>query len=250
MTDSITVLQVRALYKGLMPPLMTSGVLNAIVFAIYQRSMSELHARGKPKAYSIAVSSALASLVQTPLGSVMELMKLQLQVQGIRQTYHARHTGPLYIALLIYRQKGIRGFSKGMAVTYVRDVFGFVPYFLAYEALCHSFASDETRMDQLSALPLIMSGGIAGMITWACCYPLDVVKSRLQTDGVGGAPTQYRGVVDCVRKSYSVGGWRVFWNGLGVTLLRGFPVNAATFYAVTLVVRLFNNTDGARSTLL
>ncbi len=229
---------------------MTNGAINAIVFAVYQRSMSELHARGKPKAYSIAVSSAVASLVQSPLCSVMELMKLQLQVQGIRQTYHARRTGPLHIALLIYRQKGIRGFGKGMAVTYARDVVGYVPYFLAYEALCQSFASDETRMDKLSALPLIVSGGVAGMITWACCYPLDVVKSRLQTDGVGGGPAQYRGVVDCFKKSYSIGGWRVFWNGLGVTLLRAFPVNAATFYAVTFVVRLFNNTDGARSTLM
>lgn len=64
---------------------------------------------------------------------------------------------------------------------------------------------------------------------------MDVVKSRLQADGLRGAP-RYHGIVDCMRQSYQAEGWRVFTRGLASTLLRAFPVNAATFATVTVVL--------------
>lgn len=59
--------------------------------------------------------------------------------------------------------------------------------------------------------------------------PLDVVKARIQSDDP--IRPQYRGMLDCFRKSYKMDGWTVFTRGFGVVALRAFPVNGAVFVA-------------------
>lgn len=92
---------------------------------------------------------------------------------------------------------------------------------------------------------LLFSGGMSGIVSWLSTYPVDVIKSRLQADGVGGV-TQYNGILDCVRKSYHEEGWRVFTRGLTSTLLRAFPVNAATFATVTVFLMYMRSEDDLR----
>lgn len=246
----------RALYKGLVPPLLGYSAMNALVFGVYGYSMAIIQPDGssRPKPSSIVLASTIASLAQTPFNSITELVKLRLQTQGIREAYHTHvfggkgnAYGPWRILWLLYQREGIKGFGKGMGTAFIRDVIGFVSYFLTYEILCQVFAGDK-KLNQLPAAQLILSGGIAGMVTWTSCYPLDVVKSRLQTDGIGMKP-EYNGMVDCFKKSYSSGGWRVFYQGLGVTLFRAFPVNAATFYTVTSTLKIFRKDNREYSVL-
>lgn len=84
---------------------------------------------------------------------------------------------------------------------------------------------------------MLVSGGLAGSLSWLCCYPLDVVKSRLQAQGAGGAPPQYHGIMDCIRTSARQEGNKVFWRGLGPSLARAFLVNGAIFSAYELSLR-------------
>jgi solute carrier family 25 carnitine/acylcarnitine transporter 20/29 len=51
-------------------------------------------------------------------------------------------------------------------------------------------------------------------------YPVDVIKSKLQTDSLDPAKRQYRGIVDCATKTWRAQGWRGFTGGLAPTLLR------------------------------
>ena len=44
---------------------------------------------------------------------------------------------------------------------------------------------------------MLVAGGIGGAAFWVTVFPLDVVKSRIQTDNVH-AP-QYRGTLHCLR---------------------------------------------------
>lgn len=92
---------------------------------------------------------------------------------------------------------------------------------------------------------LLFSGGMSGIVSWLSTYPVDVIKSRLQADGVGGV-TQYKGILDCVRKSYQEEGWKVFTRGLTSTLLRAFPVNAATFATVTVFLMYMRSENDLR----
>ncbi len=79
------------------------------------------------------------------------------------------------------------------------------------------------------------------MIAWVVSYPVDVVKSRIQVDGMFGE-RKYSSAWDCVVKSYKEPeGFRIFFKGLNSTLIRGFAVNAATFPTVSLILRYWRD---------
>lgn len=86
-----------------------------------------------------------------------------------------------------------------------------------------------------------MAGGIAGTFSWLISFPIDVVKSRLQVDGMDGKP-KYKGAIDCMRKSYQAEGMSFFLRGLNSTLMRAFPMNAVCFLVVSYVMKFFQNT--------
>jgi len=39
-------------------------------------------------------------------------------------------------------------------------------------------------LDELSSFSLCIAGGLGGITAWAATYPADVVKSRIQVDGM------------------------------------------------------------------
>ncbi len=78
---------------------------------------------------------------------------------------------------------------------------------------------------------------VAGVVTWFLALPVDVVKSRYMYDGFNGM-REYRSATDCFCKTYKNHGITAFYKGLGVTLVRAFPVNLLCFviYEQTLNV--------------
>lgn len=79
------------------------------------------------------------------------------------------------------------------------------------------------------------------MVSWSCIYPIDVIKSRIQLDGV--TETKYKNSFDCLRKSIKAEGYGCLFRGLSPTLIRAFPVNGCTFVAVTWTLKIFGD-DG------
>lgn len=110
---------------------------------------------------------------------------------------------------------------------------------MSYELLA-KHASKSAQ--EVSTIQTLMAGGFAGTISWLITFPVDFVKSRLQTDGLSG-PKKYNGIIDCVQKCYHEEGLACFSRGLTSTLIRAFPVNAACFLVVSWVLKLCNNTN-------
>lgn len=57
--------------------------------------------------------------------------------------------------------------------------------------------------------------------------PADFVKSRMQADHPQNP--KYRGMLDCMVKTYRGEGVKVFFSGTVMIVLRAFPVNVAVF---------------------
>ena len=81
-----------------------------------------------------------------------------------------------------------------------------------------------TKRD-LSALQMMLSGAVAGMMYWAVPFPADVIKSRLQTMDATDAKLMANSQGNT--NFFSVGkyivdkeGVRGLYRGLGITLLR------------------------------
>lgn len=163
-----------------------------------------------------------------------EVIKCNMQTQSIsssatgkpatseflRTWHHVRH---------IYRQEGFMGFYRGMGATMVREVPSIGLYFFSYKN-SKDLLTRWQGLSEANTPAIMLAGGIAGALSWTCIYPCDVIKTTIQssTSAVGAAAD--RGFIDTAKYLYQRHGSRIFFQGLGTTIVRAFPVNASTFY--------------------
>ncbi|KAM6965167.1 mitochondrial basic amino acids transporter-like isoform 2-T2 [Aplochiton taeniatus] len=220
------------LYKGIGSPMMGLTFINAIVFGVQGNAMRHL---GQDTPLNQFLAGAAAGTIQCVICCPMELAKTRMQMQGTGESKKSRklYKNSLDCLIRIYRREGLWGVNRGMVTTLVRETPGFGVYFLAYDVLTRTLGCEPN--DPYMVPKLLFAGGMSGIASWLSTYPVDVIKSRLQADGVGGV-CRYSSIADCVRQSVRREGYRVFTRGLTSTLLRAFPVNATTFATVTLVL--------------
>jgi hypothetical protein len=77
-------------------------------------------------------------------------------------------------------------------------------------------------------LSSVVAGGITGALTWGLIYPLDMIKTRIQTMPLN-TPLSELSVARVASDIIKTQGTRALFRGMGVTLLRAFPVNGTIF---------------------
>lgn len=230
---------VLGLYKGIGSPMMGLTFINAIVFGVQGNTMRYL---GHDTPTNQFLAGAAAGAIQCVICCPIELAKTRMQMQGTGEKKSSRklYKNSLDCLARIYKREGLWGVNRGMVTTLIRETPGFGFYFLSYDVLTRSLGCEPN--DRYMIPKLLFAGGMAGIVSWISTYPVDVIKSRLQADGVGGV-NQYSSIADCVRQSIRKEGYMVFTRGLTSTLLRAFPVNAATFATVTLILMYTRGTE-------
>ncbi|XP_038006456.1 solute carrier family 25 member 48 isoform X1 [Motacilla alba alba] len=237
-------------FKGMSFPLASIGIYSSVVFGVFsntQRLLSQLR-HGDPAAAPSLTDMTLASLVagviSVGIGTPVELVKIRLQMQT--QPYTKANVklnstvpgspvyrGPIHCLRTILQKEGIPGIYRGNVAMLLRDVPGYCAYFIPYAMFCDWI----TPHGSISPHPfsIWVAGGVAGAVSWAVCTPVDVVKSRIQADGVYS--NQYKGTLDCILQSYQNEGLKVFFRGLLVNTIRGFPSSAAMFLGYELSLK-------------
>ncbi|XP_023224537.1 mitochondrial basic amino acids transporter-like [Centruroides sculpturatus] len=213
--------------------------INAIVFGVYGNVQRRFVDENSLTSHFAAGFTAGA--VQSFVCSPMELAKTRMQLQGNGNFISKRvanYSGPFDCLVKMYKTEGTRGVFRGLGCSVLRDSPAFAVYFSSYEYLCRKM---ETQ-NGISTPVMLAAGGTAGILSWMATYPVDLIKSRLQADGMNGE-RKYKGIIDCSLKSYRDEGLKVFTRGLGSTIIRAFPTNAATFTVVTWIFRLCNSQD-------
>ena len=124
----------------------------------------------------------------------------------------------------IYHQKGIRGIYQGWWVTLIRDVPWSGLYFWSYDTITTKWIKPDDSPKRKYTIKVI-AGGIAGILDWIPTYPLDVVKTKIQTDTSYKTPTIYQ----TMKKYYKLQGPRFFFKGIIPTWFLAFPLNAIIF---------------------
>ena len=82
------------------------------------------------------------------------------------------------------------------------------------------------------------AGGAAGVAMWIPVFPVDTIKSRLQS--AEGNPT----ISGTIKQLYARGGLKAFFPGLAPAMARAVPANAATFLGVELAHQAMNKVLG------
>nr|CAD7432345.1 unnamed protein product [Timema monikensis] len=123
---------------------------------------------------------------------------------------------------VVLRFKSQRNHSFSFIIEiYGRDVIASSVYMSVYNGCV------EGQPGSKNLFIIMMAGGFAGIISWGVIIPLDVIKSRIQSDDP--LNPKYKGMLDCFVKSYRRDGLAVFGRGFLVNTLRAFPVNGAIF---------------------
>ena len=94
-----------------------------------------------------------------------------------------------------------------------------------------------SQTSQPNAFVSFFAGGLAGMASWVVCYPMDVIKTIIQVDGMNAKPI-YKSSFECALVNYQKYGLSFFTRGLSTALWRAFPMNAACFMVVSIIMRI------------
>ena len=121
-------------------------------------------------------------------------------------------------------------------MTLARDGPGSAAYFATYEVIKRSLTpKDENgQPGKLSLTAVCVAGGTAGVAMWIPVFPVDTVKSRLQS------AEGNMSIGDTIRQLYRGGGVKAFFPGMAPAMARAVPANAATFLGVELAHQAMN----------
>ncbi|XP_021835588.1 mitochondrial arginine transporter BAC1 isoform X3 [Spinacia oleracea] len=176
---------------------------------------------------SAVYSGAIISFVLCPT----ELVKCRMQVQGTDSLIPkaSTYTGPVDCALKTLRTEGVTGIFRGGTATFLRESLGNAVFFSVYESVRYSMhlqLKDASRDHKgLADLGVgIISGGLGGVAFWSAVLPLDVAKTMIQTNP---DPNYSRNPFQVLKLIYKQAGLRGCYAGLGPTIARAFPANAA-----------------------
>lgn len=165
------------LHYGLRYPMMSTVITNSLLF----------HFNGhlENKINNSFVSGFATGIICSPIINSFEVYKVQSQINNIKIIKYDYLT------------------NLGLGATFVRESIGTSLYFGTYN-----------KLREYKVSPFL-SGGLAGAISWLITYPIDVIKTRIQSN-------EFSTYLSAIKK----GG---LTNGLSVCLCRSFIVNSLSF---------------------
>ena len=174
--NNIKKIKLRNIYNGLRYPMISSVFVNGILF----------HSHGKLDSYfnNSYESGFVTGFICSPIINMFEVSKVQLQIDKTAKL-------------------NINNLSLGLNATILRESIGTSLYFGTY------FALKEHKIN-----PFIC-GGIAGAFSWLVTYPIDVIKTRIQSKNYTSYSSAFK------RGNLS--------SGLSICILRSIIVNGISF---------------------
>lgn len=237
--------QLTGLMRGIAAPFAMAAFVNASIFTTFgeasrfwdnnlqggdERSAGEISSCREDSINKNFVCGAVTGVISSLILAPTEHIKCRMQAG--RETY----ANSLDAGRRIWETRGVSGLYRGLMATWLRQAPGFGVYFSCYDGIKHRL---QKSLGESWAAP-ILAGGTAGSLSWAVVYPIDLIKSRIQVLPLD-TPKLERSMWNIARGIYRQGGWRSLYRGLGITVLRAFPVNAIIFPTYELTLAFLKN---------
>ncbi|KAH9606539.1 hypothetical protein KSS87_000526 [Heliosperma pusillum] len=192
---------IKGLYRGAASSFIGIGFESSLLFGMYSQTKQALQVKlqsSGPDPVVIIPSAACSGAVISVILCPTELVK-------------------------------VRGTFRGGVTTFLRESVGNAVFFSVYENVRHVMhlqIKDTSReYKNMAELGIgLLSGGLGGVAFWLTVLPLDVAKTMIQTN-----PDQKctRNPFRVLNTVYKQAGLRGCYAGLGPTIVRAFPANAA-----------------------
>lgn len=183
----------RGLYGGYLPAALGSFPATLTFFLTYEwTKRAFINDLGVPESVAYFTSGLLGDLASSFIYVPSEVLKTRLQLQG-------RHNNPYSVSGYNYkgmadafktisRVEGYGALFHGYKATMIRDLPFSALQFAFYEKF-HSWAQTYVGANKDMGVGLeLLTGGVAGGLSGAITTPLDVVKTRIQTQSSDPVP--------------------------------------------------------------
>ncbi|KAF2266578.1 mitochondrial carrier [Lojkania enalia] len=254
-------------WRGVWSPLASITLVRTVSFSIYQKSKYALdnwiyQATGSsplviantrdalPTLSTITcfgLSGAMAGATITTIACPFELTKLSAQISvlmadradggaksdAVRKSY--QNLGTFRTAQNLVRHRGYMGLYSGFHLHLLRDTIGTGIYFLTYESAKQLLANARGN-SPTTPFAVVIAGGLCGLVSWACIFPIDTAKSIYQRNClISGKDKATRPKIQFFNPR--------MYRGLGVSMSRSCVVNAIFFSAFEFTKKRINWMD-------
>ncbi|KAL1519529.1 hypothetical protein AB1Y20_023044 [Prymnesium parvum] len=205
----------RSLYRGILPPLLSTGAVRSLYFGIFENVSAATSARreGSQTLGEIFTAGALTGGLVSPITSPFVVLKIRQQVEG----------GSM---VDLIRRLGVNNLWRGLPVHFALETVGSGVYLTTYAAAKRAVTRSQLSGTEHVEFPAlkILCGAVSGIMGWVSIYPLDVLRTRIMSGMTTDPPRGTSLVLAAFQECYKEGGLQAFLRGLGPTLLRAAPV--------------------------
>lgn len=164
------------LYRGVKYPIIQAPFICGIGFGVYNNVYEETK--------NTYIAGSLTGIVSAFVGTPLDYYKIKRQ-QHLQDVHWKKSCRNMHVVLL-------------------REVPANTIYFTTYDIM------------KQQNIPTLLSGSIAGTLSWLITYPFDTIKTRMQS-----------GASKTIRETIKQGD---LWVGLKPCIIRAFFVNGIGFY--------------------
>ncbi|KAI8459609.1 mitochondrial ornithine transporter 1 [Phakopsora pachyrhizi] len=165
------------LYKGMFSPLIGIAGVNSLLFGAFTFSKRVVSPYPELTIAQTALAGSMAGAINSILASPVEMFKIRMQAQyGGSQDLLLRQ-----VVYGMWNDWGFRkGIMRGFWITFVREIPAYAGFYSGFEATKRAFQRHYGTNNDLPNWTILTSGAVGGIGYWTFCYPLDVIKSRVQ----------------------------------------------------------------------
>lgn len=176
----------------------------------------------KPTKVERFIGGGIAGALAHSLVYPLELVKTRLNIAPA-----GYYKGIMHCFYKIVKKEGVLQLYKGMGAS----LLGIIPY-AAVDLAIYSNLKDF-YMEKYESLPsvwiLLSCGAFSSIWGQTISYPLTLIRTKLQSQGIQQENKEFDGIRDCVKKIYKAEGVTGFYKGFTPNLLKSVPAVAISY---------------------
>lgn len=227
----------RGMFRGLGATLVTVPLFWGVYFPLYDETKHKVRVQHPdwPPALVHMGAAVFTGAVADVICNPLFVIRTRLQTQALHQlTGHQKlqQSSMAQTAKQLYADHGARVFWRGMSAN-LMGLSHVAVQFPAYEFLKKQARERRDDGNPETALELLGASGLAKICASLLTYPHEVLRSRMMDSRATVAPS-LTGMIEQIWKEE---GFRGFYRGLPVTLIRVIPNCCITFISYEFLAR-------------
>ena len=231
-----------ALYKGLIPPLVSLSLLNTINFSSYSIIREKFGARHQWD-YRNALAGLSVGPIASSISTIEGVVKTQMQLDNVNKLGGGvRYKNSFDCLAKLVRANSMFALYHGHLVNTFRECVFLGSYFFLYEGLKTSFIYN---FDMNAKVSVPIAGGISGALSWFVSFPLDCIRAGVQSQDLSMKNANRRRGIAVAMNLYQTKGFMGLYAGITPSIIRAFLVSGSRFSAyesaLWLLKELYSN---------